>query len=43
MRLHHLSQRHLDQGAPCLERMRTKDIATVTAEAFEVVEADETR
>ena len=43
MRLHYLSQHHPDQVGPYLERMRTEDIATVAAEAFEVVEEDETR
>jgi hypothetical protein len=43
MLLYHLSQQHPDQAGPCLERMRTEDIATVAAEAFEVVEEDETR
>ena len=38
MRLPHLSQRHPDQVRPLLERMRTADIATVAAEAFEIVE-----
>jgi hypothetical protein len=36
--LHDLGQRRLDQVALYLERMRTKCIATVAAEAFEVVE-----
>jgi hypothetical protein len=39
----HLSQHHPDQVGLYLERMRTEDIATVAAEAFEVVEEDETR
>jgi len=43
MRLGHLSQQHPDQVRPYLARMRTEDIATVAAEAFEVVEEDETR
>ena len=38
MRLYHLSQCHPDQVRPLLERMRTADIATVAAEAFEIVE-----
>jgi hypothetical protein len=42
MLLGHLSQQHPDQVGPYLERMRTEDIATVAAEAFEVVEEDET-
>ena len=41
MRLEHLGQRHTDQVGPYLERMRTEDIATVAAEVFEVVKADE--
>jgi hypothetical protein len=36
--LHDLGQRRRDQVALYLERMRTKCIATVAAEAFEVVE-----
>jgi hypothetical protein len=35
---YHLSQEHPDQVGPYLERMRTERIATVTAEAYEVVE-----
>ena len=42
MLLYHLSQRHPDQVGPYLERMRTECIATVAAEAFDVVEEDET-
>jgi hypothetical protein len=42
MRLHHLSQQHPDHGGPYLERMRTECIATGAAEAYEVVEEDET-
>lgn len=38
MLLHHLSDRHPDQVGPYLARMRTEDIATVAAEAYEVVE-----
>jgi hypothetical protein len=38
MLLYHLSQQHHDQVGPYLERMRTEDIATVAAEAYEVVE-----
>jgi hypothetical protein len=34
----HLGQDHPDQVGPYLERMRTECIATVAAEAFEVVE-----
>jgi hypothetical protein len=37
MLLHHLSQHHPDPVGPYLERMRTDDIATMAAEAFEVV------
>jgi hypothetical protein len=37
--LHHLSQDHPDQVGPYLDRMRhDEDIATVAAEAYEVVE-----
>jgi len=43
MLLYHLGQQHPDQVGPYLERMRTAYIATVAAEAFEVVEEDETR
>jgi hypothetical protein len=43
MLLYHLSQRHPDQMAPYLGWMRTECIATVAAEAYEVVEEDETR
>jgi hypothetical protein len=42
MLLHHLSQHHHDQVEPYLDRMRTECITTVAAEAFEVVEEDET-
>jgi hypothetical protein len=38
MLLGHLSQQHPGQVGPYLERMRTEDIATVAAEADEVVE-----
>ena len=38
MLLGHLSQHHPDELAPYLARMWTEDIATVAAEAFEVVE-----
>jgi hypothetical protein len=38
MLLYHLGQDHPDQVGPYLERMRTKDIATVAGEAYEVVE-----
>jgi hypothetical protein len=44
MLLTHLSPSHRAELAvqAWLDRMRTEDIATVAAEAFEVVEADET-
>jgi hypothetical protein len=38
MLLYHLSQQHHDRVGPYLERMRTEDIGTVAAEAFEVIE-----
>ena len=38
MLLYHLSHHHPDQVGPYLERMRTECIATVAAEAYEVVE-----
>ena len=38
MRLHHLSDLHPTEIGPSLARMRTEDIATVAAEAYEVVE-----
>ena len=38
MLLYHLGQHHPDQVGPYLERMRTECIATVAAEAYEVVE-----
>jgi hypothetical protein len=43
MLLHHLTYLHPDQVRPYLTRMETEDIGTVAAEAFEVVEEDETR
>jgi L-lactate utilization protein LutC len=43
MLLYHLRQQHPDQVGQYLERMRTECIATVAAEAYEVVEEDETR
>ena len=43
MLLGHLSHQHPDQMGLYLERMRTEDIATVAAEAYEVVKEDETR
>jgi hypothetical protein len=41
----HLSQHHQDQIGPYRQRLRdtTADIATVAAEAFEVIEEDEER
>jgi len=42
MLLQHLGQHHPDQVGLYLERMRTEYIATVAAEAFDVVE-EETR
>jgi hypothetical protein len=42
MRLHHLADMHSDQAKPYLTRMATEDIATVAAEAYEVVEEEET-
>jgi hypothetical protein len=41
--LYHLSQHHPNQVGPYLERMRTKCIATVAAETYEVVDEYETR
>jgi hypothetical protein len=38
MRLHHLADRHPSEVRPYLTRMRTEDIATVAAEAYEVIE-----
>jgi hypothetical protein len=43
MLLQHLSAMHLTEVGPYLERMRTEEIATVAAEAYEVVEENETR
>jgi hypothetical protein len=40
MRRPHLGDRHPEQVRPSLTRMRTEDIATVAAEAYEVVEED---
>jgi hypothetical protein len=40
MLLYHLSEQHSDQVGAYLERMRTEDIGTVAAEAFELIEAD---
>jgi hypothetical protein len=36
--LYHQSQQHPDWVRPYLEPMRTEDIGTVAAEAFEVIE-----
>jgi hypothetical protein len=41
MLLQHLGARHPTEVRPYLERMRTEDIATVAAEAYEVVEGEE--
>jgi hypothetical protein len=38
MLLYHLGQHHPDQVGPYLARLATEDIATVAAEAYEVVE-----
>jgi hypothetical protein len=38
--LNHLSAMHPDQVGPYLDRMATEDIATVAAEAYEIVEGD---
>jgi hypothetical protein len=38
MLLHHLSASYPDEVGPYLARMRTEDIATVAAEAYDVVE-----
>jgi hypothetical protein len=40
MLLHHLSDWHPSEAGPYLERMRTEDIATVAAKAYEVVESE---
>ena len=40
MLLNHLSAMHPDQVWPYLARMATEDIATVAAEAYEIVEGD---
>jgi len=42
MLLYHLNQLHPDQVGPYLEPMRTDDIATVAAGAFEVAEEEST-
>ena len=38
MPLSHLSQDHRDRVGPYIERIRTEDIGTVAAEAYEVIE-----
>jgi hypothetical protein len=38
-----MSLHHRDQAGPYLDRLRTEDIGTVAAEAYEVVEEDETQ
>jgi hypothetical protein len=38
MLVHHLSTMHPAEVGPYLARLRTEDIATVAAEAYEVVE-----
>jgi len=43
MLLHHLGDLHPDQVRPYLKRMETEDIATVAAEASEVIHEDTTR
>jgi hypothetical protein len=40
MLLHHLADMHPIEARPYLKRMETEDIATVAAEAYEVVEGD---
>jgi hypothetical protein len=40
MLLHHLADRHPAEARPYLARMATEDIATVAAEASEVVEEE---
>jgi hypothetical protein len=40
MRLHHLSDWYPSEVGPYVERMRTEDIATVAAKAYEVVESE---
>jgi len=42
MLVHHLSAMHPAEVGPYLARMATEDIATVAAEAFEVIEGNET-
>jgi hypothetical protein len=41
MRLHHLGDRHPSEVRPSLTRLETEEIATVAAEAYEVIEAAE--
>ena len=41
MLLHHLADRHPTEARPYLTRMATEDIATVAAEAYELVEEEE--
>jgi hypothetical protein len=41
MLLNHLAAMHRDQVEPYLRRMETEDIATVAAEAYEVIDGDE--
>ena len=43
MLLHHLGDLHPSEVGPYLKRMRTEEIATVTAEAFETLEENQTR
>ncbi len=43
MLLYHLGQHHPEDVGPYLERMRTECIATVAAEAYEVIEEHATR
>jgi hypothetical protein len=38
MLLYHLSQQHSDEIGPYLERMRTEDMGTVAAQAFDLIE-----
>lgn len=40
MLLYHLGQHHPDHVEPYLERMRTECIATVVAEAYEVIKEE---
>jgi hypothetical protein len=43
MLLHHLGDRHPSEVRPYLKRMATEDIATVAAEAYEIIHEDTTR